>query len=194
MGRDDSCHVAQCDADWSLFPLIHSQIQPAHFCLNGQSANPETPKMAEPYFRLQIDGRFRIWKPKFLVAFHSNHRSMSLSFGDIRMWQTDRRTTRTIPIVGPHIVAGQLTRTSNIAMALQAKSNSSRLTLHTNIIQLNCGCGSTNLRAAVFLLPRSWPWPYDSETGLGYRYSQNVSAYLKRSCSVKLFECYSLKK
>jgi len=34
--------------------------------------------------------------------------SLSLSFGDIRVRQTDRRTTRTITIAGPHIVAGQL--------------------------------------------------------------------------------------
>jgi len=26
----------------------------AHFSLNGQSANPETPKIVEPYFQLQI--------------------------------------------------------------------------------------------------------------------------------------------
>jgi len=37
------------------------------------------------------DGRFLIGKPKFLFACHSNHRSILLSFWDIRAWQTDRR-------------------------------------------------------------------------------------------------------
>jgi len=38
------------------------------------------------------DGRFWIGKPGFLFEFQSNHTSISLSFGDIRVWQTDRRT------------------------------------------------------------------------------------------------------
>jgi len=37
--------------DWWLFPLIHSLGKLPHFCLNGQSSNPETPKIAKPYFR-----------------------------------------------------------------------------------------------------------------------------------------------
>jgi len=40
--------------DWWLFPLIHSLGQLPHFYLNGWSANPETPKMAEPYFQSRI--------------------------------------------------------------------------------------------------------------------------------------------
>jgi len=55
------------------------------------------------------DGRFWIWKPGFLFEFSSSHMFISLSFGDIRVWQTDRRTARAITIAGPHIVAGHLT-------------------------------------------------------------------------------------
>jgi len=44
--------AARHGAEGRLFLLIHSLhslAQLAHFCLNGRSANPETPKMAEPY-------------------------------------------------------------------------------------------------------------------------------------------------
>jgi len=51
------------------------------------------------------DGRFWIGKPKFLFVFHSNHRPILLSFGDIRVWLT----ARTITIADCHIVEGQLT-------------------------------------------------------------------------------------
>jgi len=37
----------------------------------------------------ESDGRFWIGKPGFLFKFSSNHASISLSFGDIRIWQTD---------------------------------------------------------------------------------------------------------
>jgi len=42
----------ECLDCW-LFPLIHSLGQLPHFCL-GHSANPEMPKMAEPYFQSRI--------------------------------------------------------------------------------------------------------------------------------------------
>jgi len=70
MWRDDSWavrHGAQCGADWWLFPLIHlldSQGQPAHFGLNGRSANLETPKMAEPYFRSWMWWQILNWEAK----------------------------------------------------------------------------------------------------------------------------------
>jgi len=54
-------------------------------------------------------GRFWIAKPGFLFEFLSNHISISLSFGDIRVWQTDRRTDNVDHYYSwPHIVAGQL--------------------------------------------------------------------------------------
>jgi len=56
------------------------------------------------------DSRFWIGKPGFLFEFPSNHMSILLSFGDIRVWQTDGRTTQTITIAGPNIVVGQLIR------------------------------------------------------------------------------------
>jgi len=40
--------------DWWLLPQIYSLSQLPHCCLNGWSANPETPKMVELYFRSQI--------------------------------------------------------------------------------------------------------------------------------------------
>jgi len=55
----------------------------------------------------ESDGRFWIEKPKFLFAFHSYHRSISLSDR-----QTDGWTMCTITIAGPHIVVGQLIRHS----------------------------------------------------------------------------------
>jgi len=63
-----------------------------HFCLSGRSANPETPKMAEPTSDRESDGRFRIGKAGFLFEFPSNNTSISLSFEDIRVWQTDGQT------------------------------------------------------------------------------------------------------
>jgi len=41
----------------------------------------------------ESNGRFWTGNPKFLFAFHSNRTSISLSFGDIRVWQTDGRNT-----------------------------------------------------------------------------------------------------
>jgi len=67
--------------DWWLFPLIHSLGQQPHFCLNGWSANPVTPKMVEPYLQS--------WTWQHLIEFPSNRTSISLTFEDIRMWQTD---------------------------------------------------------------------------------------------------------
>jgi len=61
-----------------------------HFCLNGRSANPKTPKMAEPYFRSQIWWQILNLQARILIQFPSNHMSISLSFGYIRVWQTDR--------------------------------------------------------------------------------------------------------
>jgi len=56
MGRDNSWPatvtsvVTVPTGPFAIFTIA----QPAHFCLSGRSANPETPKMAEPYFRSQI--------------------------------------------------------------------------------------------------------------------------------------------
>jgi len=51
------------------------------------------PKWQNRTFDRESDGRFWIGKPKFLsIAFHSNHRSISLSIGDIHLWQTDGLT------------------------------------------------------------------------------------------------------
>jgi len=41
-------------------------------------------------------------------SYSSNHTSISPSSRDIRVWQTDGRTTQTITIAGSHVVAGQL--------------------------------------------------------------------------------------
>jgi len=60
-----------------------------HFCLNGWSANPVTPKWRSRTSDCKSDSRFWIGKPGFLLEFPSNHTSISLSFKDIRMWQTD---------------------------------------------------------------------------------------------------------
>jgi len=64
---------------------------PVRCCLYG-TYDPETPKMAESYFwssGRESDGRFWIGKPGFLFEFPSNHRSISLSFKDIRVWRAD---------------------------------------------------------------------------------------------------------
>jgi len=81
--------------DWRLFPLIHSLGQLPHFSLNGRSANPETPKKwRNRTSDRESDGRFWIGESSFLFEFSSSHTSISLSFGDIRVSQTDRQTDR----------------------------------------------------------------------------------------------------
>jgi len=69
-----------------LIPLIHSLAlldQPVHFCLNRRIAKPETPKMAEPYYRSRT-----WWKPGFLFEFSSNHRTYPMTF--IAWWISRR--------------------------------------------------------------------------------------------------------
>jgi len=65
--------------------------------------------MAEPYFRSRIWCRFWIGKPgflfRFLVTIHLSRLVLEIFACDRR---TDRRTTRTITIAGPYIVAVQL--------------------------------------------------------------------------------------
>jgi len=69
----------------------------------------------------ESDDRFWIGKPGFLSKFTRNHRSISFGVGDIRVWHTHRRTdrrtdrwtTHTITIAGPHIVADQLIRSKD---------------------------------------------------------------------------------
>jgi len=87
---------------------LHSLAQPAHFCLNGRSANPETPKLAERYFRSRIWWQILKREAQVPIRVSYNHTSISLSFGDIRVWQTDRRTTRTVTIDVRLIMARQL--------------------------------------------------------------------------------------
>jgi len=88
---------AKWHTGWWLYPMHHSLTQVPHFYHNGQNADPETPEMAEQYFQLH-DGRFWIEKP----AFHGKHRSNSLNFGDICVRHSDRQTTWTITLAGPH--------------------------------------------------------------------------------------------
>jgi len=72
---------------------------------HGRSGDPEAPKMAELYFRSRVWLKILTGKPRFLIKFPSNHRSILLSFGYIRVWHTDGRSTRTITIAGSHTVA-----------------------------------------------------------------------------------------
>jgi len=44
----------------------------------------------------EYDGRYWIGNPKLLFTFHSNNMSISLSFGDICVWQTDREIDSSI--------------------------------------------------------------------------------------------------
>jgi len=68
-----------------------AQCQPGN-AQNGRTVHRES------------DRRFCVGKPKFLFVFHSNHRSISLSFRDICV----RRTMRTVTIAGHNTAAGQL--------------------------------------------------------------------------------------
>jgi len=68
------------------------------------------PKMAEPYFRSRIWQQILNREARIPIPVSSSHMSISLSFGDIFVWQgynqTNRQTTWTMS--WPHIVAGQL--------------------------------------------------------------------------------------
>jgi len=76
--------------NWWLFPLIHSLGQ---LPISVWMGTLEYPKWRNRTFDRESDGRFWIGKPRFLFEFPSNHTSISLSFGDIRVWQTDGRTS-----------------------------------------------------------------------------------------------------
>jgi len=90
-------------------PLTTFTRQTAHFGLNGRrSATQKHPKWQNCTSDRESDGRFWIGRPGFVFEFPSNYMSISLSLGDIRVRQTDRRTTRSITIAGPHIVAGEI--------------------------------------------------------------------------------------
>jgi len=60
----------------------------------------------------KFESRFWIKSPDFLLTFNSNHRSISLTYGDIRVLYTDKRTNwRTdtrIFTIHVHILVGQL--------------------------------------------------------------------------------------
>jgi len=79
-----------------------------HFYSLSEKATQKHPKWQNRTSDREPDGRFWIGKPRFLFEFPSNHMSISLSSGDIRMWLTDGRTTRIITTAGLHIVAAQL--------------------------------------------------------------------------------------
>jgi len=96
MGRDDS---------WPA--TVPSVVLSLRYGLS-EKAIGKHPKWRNHTTDRESDGRFWIEKPGYQFELPSNHTSISFSFGDIRVWQTDRRTTRTISIAGPHIVAGQL--------------------------------------------------------------------------------------
>jgi len=66
-GRDDSwpASVPSIVPTGDLFPLIHllqSLAQPAHFCPNGRSVDPETPEIAKLYSWLQIWWQILNWE------------------------------------------------------------------------------------------------------------------------------------
>jgi len=54
--------------------------------------------------------KWRNWEARFPIEFPSNHTSISFSFGDIRVRQTDGWKDRQtdITVAGPQIVEGQL--------------------------------------------------------------------------------------
>jgi len=94
--------------DWWLFTLIHSLGQLSHFCLNGWTANPETPKMAQPYFQSWI--RWQILNRKAQIPIRVSQ-TIRLSRLVSEIFARDRRTDRqvcTITIAVPHIAANQL--------------------------------------------------------------------------------------
>jgi len=86
---------AKRSRDWLLLSLLHWE-DPVSLV--------EVPTRKHPVAKLMVDSE----SPILLFEFPSNHTSFSLSFGDIRVWQTDGRTARTITIAGPHIVADRL--------------------------------------------------------------------------------------
>jgi len=60
--------------------------------MNGRSANPESTKMADPYFPSWIWWQIVNREARFPIELPSNHRSISLSFEYIHVWQTDGQT------------------------------------------------------------------------------------------------------
>jgi len=106
MGRDDSWHAMEPSvvptgdcSHWSIH-YIHQPNRP----ISDWNGEMPTRKHQKPRNRTsdrESDGRFWIGKPGLIFKFPSNHMSISLSFRDIRMWQTDRWTMQTITIAGP---------------------------------------------------------------------------------------------
>jgi len=100
MGRDDSWPTTvlivgpsgDC-SPWS----IHQPSRPISVWM-GEVSTRKHPEWQNRTSDRESDGRFWIGKPGFLFEFPSNQMSISLSFGnirsfgDIRLWQTDRRT------------------------------------------------------------------------------------------------------
>jgi len=121
MRRDDSWPATvprvMPTGDCSLWSIhytmqLHSLAEPAVFCLNGRSANPETPKMAKPV--LPIVNLMAGSESGSPVSYSSFLVTICLARLVLEIFacerQTDGQTTQTITIAGLHIVAGmQLT-------------------------------------------------------------------------------------
>jgi len=79
----------ECLDPW-LFPLIHSLGQLPISVWIGKVPTWKNPKWQNYISDRESDGRFCSGKPGFLFTFNRN----LLSFGDIRMWQSDGRMDR----------------------------------------------------------------------------------------------------
>jgi len=88
----------------SGFPMSWFFPTPTTTCVLVNSTRPQNlpfsvffgscPKWQNHTSSHKSEERFGIGNPKFLFAFHSNHRSISLSFGDICDSACDRQTDR----------------------------------------------------------------------------------------------------
>jgi len=90
-------------------PLTTFTSPTGPFLSEWAKCQPGNIQDGETYFRSRIWWQMLNVEAKFVFEFLSNDMFISLSFGDIRMWLTDRRTDNTDHYYSwPHIVAGKL--------------------------------------------------------------------------------------
>jgi len=113
--------------------MRHSLTKVHHYCHHRLSADPETPKMAEPYFQSRIWCRFWISKAGFLFEFPTNYTSISLSFGmvTVQLWLGSKNWLKILFVFWPNVKCrGQICHISewNLKNCSEARSNDTRMT------------------------------------------------------------------
>jgi len=88
----------------------------------------------------ESDGRLWSKKPKFLFAFHSYHRSILLSLGNICVQQSDRRTDRQ----GPLLQLAPTLRLWRFDLYQRALSEEACSILHPNLGTVVMRCGDVH--------------------------------------------------